>query len=62
MDRAALGTDTLLRLILLLVLIWLALELFQEVLGTLLAPLGGLRPIVGLLVLVLLVWYLLDRA
>jgi hypothetical protein len=62
MDRAAISTDDLIKLVLVLVVVWLALEVFGELLGTLLrGPFEILRPIVGLIVLALLILFLLDR-
>jgi uncharacterized membrane protein len=60
-DRGALDTGTLVRLVLVLVVVWLALEVVGEVLGLLLAPLGALRPVVTLVVLVLVALYVLKR-
>jgi hypothetical protein len=61
MDRAAIATDDLVKLALLLVVAWLALEVLGELLDLLLAPFVALRPLVGLVVLALVAWYLLDR-
>lgn len=61
MDRAAIGTNDLVRLLILLVVVWLILEVLGELLGTLLGPFGALRPIIGVVVLILLVLFLLDR-
>jgi Ca2+/H+ antiporter len=61
MDRAAIATDDLVKLALLLVVAWLALEVLGELLDLLLAPFAALRPLVGLVVLALVAWYLLDR-
>jgi hypothetical protein len=61
MDRASVAVETLLKVVLLLVIVWIGLEIFQEVLGLfawLLAPIG---PLIGLVVAVLIVLWLLDR-
>ena len=59
--RAAVDTDDLVKIVLILVAIWLGLEVFEELLGFLLGPFGFLRPVLGLVVLALLVLWLLDR-
>lgn len=51
-------SDDLLKVILVLVLIWIGLELLDFVLGVLLGPLDSL---IGLLLVVLIVLFLLDR-
>lgn len=61
MNRAAISTNDLVKLVLILVVVWLALELFGELLGMLLGPFSVLRPIIGLIVLALLILFLLDR-
>ena len=55
-ERAALDVDDLLKIVLLLVIVWLALSIIEEVVGLLLP--GPLSSIVGVVVLLLLVlWY-----
>ena len=61
MDRGDLDADTLLKVVLVLVVIWLALEVVGEILDIALGLLGPLRPLVGLVVLALVALYLLDR-
>ncbi|ESS06479.1 MAG: hypothetical protein A07HB70_01199 [uncultured archaeon A07HB70] len=58
MDRAAVDTDTLLRVALVLVVAWLALEVVDELLDV---ALGLLVPLAGLALVVLVVLSLLDR-
>lgn len=54
--RAALDTDDLLRIVLVLVVIWLVIEIVTEFLGFLFGPLSSA---IGLLLFVVLVlWYL----
>ncbi len=54
-DRAALDTDDLLKIVLVLVIVWLAIEVLSEFLQLVFGPLSS---IVGLLLLVvLLLWY-----
>lgn len=60
-DRAALDVEDLLKIVLVLVVVWLALEIVDEVLAITLGLLGPLRPIIGVVVLVLIVLWLLDR-
>lgn len=60
-NRAAVDVDTLLKVVLVLVLVWLALEILGQVIDIALGFFGFLRPIIGLLILVLIVLWLLDR-
>ena len=60
-DRAALDTDSLVRILLVLVVVWLGLEVLEEALGLLLGPFSALEPLLGLVVLVLLLLYLTGR-
>lgn len=53
--------DGLLKIVLLLVIVWLVLEIVSEFVYSLLGLLGPLRPIVGLLIVALVVWWLYDR-
>ena len=54
-DRAALDVDDLLKIILVLVIVWLAISVLEDVLGLLFGPLSS---VVGLVLLVVLVlWY-----
>lgn len=60
--RAKLDVDDLLRVLLVLVIIWLALELISEVLSMVLGPFFALaKPLIGLVVLALIVLWLVDR-
>lgn len=56
-DRAALGTDSLVKIVLVLAVVWLALEVFEEFVGVL----DALGPLVGLALVVVLVLYLTGR-
>jgi len=60
-NRAAVDVDTLLKVVLVLVLVWLALEILGQVIDLALGFFGFLRPIIGLLILVLIILWLLDR-
>ena len=60
-DRADVDVETLLKVVLVLVVIWLALEIVGGILDILSWILGPLRPLVGLLILALIVLWLLDR-
>lgn len=54
-ERAALDIDDLLKIILALVIVWLAIEILSEFLGLIFGPLSS---VVGLVLLVVLVlWY-----
>lgn len=62
MDRAAVDTDTLLKIVLLLVVVWIALEVIETLLDLVFGPLLSLlRPLLGIVVLALIVLFLLDR-
>jgi len=60
LDRASIEAETLLKVVLVLVVVWLALEIVGEVLDLFAFLLGPLRPLVGLVVLALIVLWLLD--
>lgn len=57
----ALDAEDLLKIVLVLVVAWLILEVVGEVLGILAWILGPFRPLLGLIVIVLIVLWLLDR-
>jgi len=59
--RAKLDVDTLLKIVLVLVVVWLALEIVGEILGLFAFVLGPLSSLLGLVVVVLIILYLLDR-
>jgi uncharacterized membrane protein required for colicin V production len=59
--RGDLDADTLLKIILILVAIWLVFEIVGEILHILGSILGPLRPLLGLAILLLIVLWLLDR-
>jgi hypothetical protein len=60
-DRADVDVETLLKVILVLVVVWIALEIVGEVIDIAFGIFGFLRPILGLLILALIVLWLLDR-
>jgi len=57
-DRAAIEVETLLKIILVLVVVWLALRIFGEVVRFVLGP---LPEVIGVVIVVLIVLWLLDR-
>jgi hypothetical protein len=59
--RAALEAEDLLKIILVLVVVWIAVEIVGEIIGAFTALLGPFRPVLGLLIVVLIVLWLLDR-
>lgn len=59
--RAKLGVNTLLKTVLLVVAVLLVLEIVRELFGTVSALLGPLPDVIGLLILLVLVLWLLDR-
>lgn len=60
-ERGAVDVEDLLKVVLVLVLIWLVLEIIGTVVKGLLGVFGFLRPIIGVLLLVIIVLWLLDR-
>jgi hypothetical protein len=60
-DRAKLEADSLIRIVLVLVLIWVALEIVGEILDIFSWLLGPLQPLLGLALIALIVLWLLDR-
>lgn len=58
--RAKLDVETLLQIILLLVVVWLALQIIEATLGILGVLLGPLSGVFGLVIVVLIVLWLLD--
>jgi hypothetical protein len=63
MDRARgdVTVDSLLKVVLVLVVVWLVLEVLDTILDIAFGLLGFLRPILGLVVVALIVLFLLDR-
>ena len=61
MNRGKIDVDTLLKILLVLILVWIGLEIVGEVLGLFAAILGPLQPLLGLLLVALIVLYLLDK-
>jgi len=61
MDRAAIEVETLLKIVIVLVILWLALEVLDAVFGLLLGVFWFLQPLLGVVLLVLLILWLLDR-
>lgn len=60
MLRGKIDTDTLVKLILILVVLWLALEVLESIVGLALGILAGLPTVIGVALLVLLVLWLFD--
>jgi len=61
MPRAAVEVEDLLKIVLVLVVVWLALEIVGEVFDLFVGLLNLLPTVVGLLIVVLIVLWLLDR-
>ncbi|MFB6253378.1 MAG: hypothetical protein ABEI06_02080 [Halobacteriaceae archaeon] len=59
--RGTIEVETLLKIILGLVIVWLVLEILGMVVRTTLWLLGPFRPLIGLIILVLIVLWLIDR-
>ena len=58
--RGEIEVEDLLKVVLALVVVWLVIEILDTVLGLTLALLGPLRPVVGLVIVVLIVLWLVD--
>jgi hypothetical protein len=58
MDRGKITVETLLKILLILVIVWIAIDVVDQALTTFLGP---FRPILGLLIIVLIVLWLLDE-
>lgn len=61
MDRGALGVDTLLRIVLVLVVVWLVLQILQSILRLTFGMFRFLSPLIAVVVVVLIVLWFLDR-
>jgi hypothetical protein len=59
--RGKIDVDTLLKIVLGLVVVWLVLEILGEILGILAFILGPLSNLLGIVVVILIVLYLFDR-
>ncbi|MFB6159937.1 MAG: hypothetical protein ABEJ61_02035 [Haloferacaceae archaeon] len=59
--RGDVSVDDLLKVVLVLVVVWLALEVLDAILDIAFGLLGFLRPFIGLVVVALIVLFLLDR-
>ncbi|WP_135664962.1 DUF7554 family protein [Halorhabdus rudnickae] len=57
----SLDVEDLLKIVLVLVLVWIIIEIITEVLGWFAALLSLFRPLLGLIIVVLIVLWLLDR-
>ena len=60
-DRGDVEVETLLKVVLVLVAVWVVLEIVGEIVDIALGLFGFLRPVIGLLILALIVLWLLDR-
>jgi hypothetical protein len=58
--RASIDVEDLLKLVLVLVVVWLALEIVAEVVGLFTALLGPLRPLLGVAIVAVIVLWFLD--
>jgi len=56
--RGDIEVETLLKIVLVLVVVWIAVEILESVLSFVLGP---LQPVFGLVIIVLIVLWLLDR-
>lgn len=60
-DRGELEVESLLQIVLVLVVIWIALEIVGEIVGIATATIGAVRPFIGVIVVAIIVLWLLDR-
>jgi hypothetical protein len=60
-DRGSIDVEDLLKIVLVLVALWLVVEIVEAVFGVLAWVVGPLQPFIGLVVVVLIVLWLLDR-
>lgn len=60
-DRADVEVETLLKVVLVLVAVWIALEIVEGVLEIAFGLFAFLRPLIGVVILALIVLWLLDR-
>lgn len=60
-NRAGIDVEDLLKIILVLVLVWIALEIIGLAFNAIGALLGPFQPLLGLLVVALIVLWLLDK-
>lgn len=58
MDRGNITVETLLKILLVLVIVWIAIDVIDEALTTILGP---FRPILGLIIILLIILWLLDE-
>lgn len=61
MDRGALEVDTLIRIVLVLVVVWLVLEVLQGIMRLTFGFFRFLSPLLAVVVAILLVLWLIDR-
>lgn len=61
MHRGAVDVDDLLKVVLILIAVWLVLEILGQIVQITLGVFGWLRPVIGLVLLVLIALWLLDR-
>jgi len=61
MERAKLDVDTLLKIVLVLIVVWIGLEVIGELLGILGWLLGPLQPLLGIVLIILIVLWLTGR-
>jgi Ca2+/H+ antiporter len=60
-DRGELEVESLLRIVLVLVVVWIALEVLGEIMDVATATVSAIRPFLGVIVVALIVLWLLDR-
>jgi Ca2+/H+ antiporter len=60
-ERGDVDAESLLQIVLVLVVVWIALEIVGEILDIATATVGAVRPFLGVIVVALIVLWLLDR-
>lgn len=58
MDRGTITVETLLKILLVLVIVWIALDVIDQALDTILGP---FQPVLGLIIVLLIILWLLDE-
>ena len=58
MDRGAITVETLLKILLVLVIVWIALDVIDQALTTILGP---FQPVLGLIIILLIILWLFDE-
>ncbi|WP_248895781.1 DUF7554 family protein [Haloplanus halobius] len=61
MNRGSIDVEDLLKLVLILVVVWLALSVVEQAFDIVFGLFGFLQPLIGLLIAIVIILWLLDR-